>query len=113
LARHRSDPHRVLLSHRGAAFLHRNRGRVHRRDLYAGAAPPARVREGPDQLLTKSAPRWLRGFAGDAGVRAAAVSRLIALGGAPVTLYLAATRLPPREQGWYFVAINIVAFAQL
>ena len=63
--------------------------------------------------MNTSAPRWLRAFAGDAGVRAAAVSRLIALGGAPVTLYLAATRLPPREQGWYFVAINVVAFAQL
>lgn len=62
-----------------------------------------------------TAPRlaWLRAFAGDAGVRATAVSRIIAIGGAPVTLYLAATRLPPGEQGWYFVAINIVAFAQL
>lgn len=56
---------------------------------------------------------WLRAFAGDAGVRATAISRLIALAGAPITLYLAATRLPPNEQGWYFVAINIVAFAQL
>jgi hypothetical protein len=56
---------------------------------------------------------WLRAFAGDAGVRATALSRLIALAGAPVTLYLAATRLPPNEQGWYFVAINIVAFAQV
>jgi hypothetical protein len=63
--------------------------------------------------LSFSWPRWLHAFAGDAGVRATAVSRLIALGGAPVTLYLAATRLPPGEQGWYFVAINIVAFAQL
>jgi hypothetical protein len=44
---------------------------------------------------------------------ASAASRIIALAGAPVTLYLAATRLPPNEQGWYFVAINIVAFAQL
>ena len=60
--------------------------------------------------------RWLRAFAfffRDAGVRATAASRVIALAGAPVTLYLAATRLPPNEQGWYFVAINIVAFAQL
>lgn len=56
---------------------------------------------------------WLRGFAGDAGVRATAASRIIALAGAPVTLFLAATRLPPDDQGWYFVAINIVAFAQL
>ena len=58
-----------------------------------------------------TAPRlaWLRAFAGDAGVRATAVSRIIAIGGAPITLYLAATRLPPGEQGWYFVAINIVA----
>jgi hypothetical protein len=57
--------------------------------------------------------RWLSAFAGDAGVRATALSRLIALAGAPVTLYLAATRLPPNEQGWYFVAVNIVAFAQV
>jgi hypothetical protein len=62
-----------------------------------------------------TAPRlaWLRAFAGDAGVRATAVSRIIAIAGAPITLYLAATRLPPGEQGWYFVAINIVVFAQL
>ena len=58
-------------------------------------------------------PRWLRAFASDAGVRATAASRVIALAGAPVTLYLAATRLPPGEQGWYFVAVNLVAFAQL
>jgi hypothetical protein len=59
---------------------------------------------------------WLRTLAlsfRDAGVRATAASRVIALGGAPITLYLAATRLPPNEQGWYFVAINIVGFAQL
>ena len=63
--------------------------------------------------MTAAPLAWLRSFAGDAGVRATAVSRLIALAGAPITLYLAATRLPPNEQGWYFVAINIVAFAQL
>jgi hypothetical protein len=62
--------------------------------------------------LTGAPLRWLRAFGGDAGVRATAASRIIALAGAPVTLYLAATRLPPDEQGWYFVAINIVAFAQ-
>lgn len=62
--------------------------------------------------MTGAPLRWLRAFAGDAGVRATAASRIIALAGAPVTLYLAATRLPPDEQGWYFVAINIVAFAQ-
>jgi hypothetical protein len=62
--------------------------------------------------LTGAPLRWLREIAGDAGVRATAASRIIALAGAPVTLYLAATRLPPDEQGWYFVAINIVAFAQ-
>ena len=33
--------------------------------------------------------------------------------GAPVSLYLAATRLPPRLQGYYFVGVNIVALAQL
>ena len=63
--------------------------------------------------MTAAPLAWLRSFAGDAGVRATAVARVIALAGAPVTLYLAATRLPPNEQGWYFVAINIVAFAQL
>jgi hypothetical protein len=63
--------------------------------------------------LSFSWQRWLRAYAGDAGVRATAVARMIALAGAPITLYLAATRLPPNEQGWYFVAINIVAFAQL
>lgn len=55
----------------------------------------------------------LRALAGDAGVRATAAARLIALGGAPVTLYLAATRLPPAAQGYYFVAVNVVALAQL
>jgi hypothetical protein len=55
----------------------------------------------------------LRALAGDAGVRATAAARLIALAGAPVTLYLAATRLPPAAQGYYFVAINVVALAQL
>lgn len=63
--------------------------------------------------MSASTGAWLRAFAGDAGVRATAVSRVVALAGAPVTLYLATTRLPPNEQGWYFVAINIVAFAQL
>jgi hypothetical protein len=62
--------------------------------------------------LTDAPLRWLRAIAGDAGVRATVASRIVALAGAPVTLYLAATRLPPDEQGWYFVAINIVAFAQ-
>jgi preprotein translocase subunit Sec61beta len=57
--------------------------------------------------------RRLRTLLTDAGVRATVASRAIALGGAPVTLYLAATRLAPNDQGWYFVAINIVAFAQL
>lgn len=55
----------------------------------------------------------LRAMAGDAGVRATAAARLIAMGGAPVTLYLAATRLPPGAQGYYFVAVNVVALAQL
>ena len=63
--------------------------------------------------MTAAPARWLRSFSGDAGVRATVLSRAIALGGAPVTLYLAATRLAPNDQGWYFVAINIVAFAQL
>jgi hypothetical protein len=66
--------------------------------------------------LTGAPLRWLRALVflfRDAGVRATVASRAIALAGAPVTLYLAATRLPPDDQGWYFVAINIVAFAQL
>ncbi len=63
--------------------------------------------------MTAAPLRWLQLFAGDAGVRATVTSRAIALGGAPVTLYLVATRLVPNDQGWYFVAINIVAFAQL
>jgi len=57
--------------------------------------------------------RRLPALLGDAGVRATAASRIIALGGAPVTLYLAATRLAPNDQGWYFVAIAIVAIAQV
>ncbi|MBI3504312.1 MAG: hypothetical protein HY059_05680 [Proteobacteria bacterium] len=57
--------------------------------------------------------RRLRALAGDAGVRATAAARLIALGGAPITLYLAATRLPAAAQGYYFVAVNVVALAQL
>jgi hypothetical protein len=66
--------------------------------------------------LTGAPLRWLRALVflfRDAGVRATVASRAIALAGAPITLYLAATRLPPDDQGWYFVAINIVAFAQL
>jgi hypothetical protein len=46
-------------------------------------------------------------------VRATAASRVLALVGAPVTLFLAATRLPAREQGYFIVAVNIVALAQL
>ncbi len=63
--------------------------------------------------MIRAALRSLRTLSTDAGVRATVISRAIALAGAPITLYLAATRLPPNEQGWYFVAINIVAFAQL
>ena len=55
----------------------------------------------------------VRALAADPGVRGAAASRMIALVGAPVSLYLAATRLPPNTQGYYFVAINILAIAQL
>ena len=55
----------------------------------------------------------VRALAADPGVRGAATSRIIALVGAPVSLYLAATRLPPDTQGYYFVAINILAIAQL
>ncbi len=57
--------------------------------------------------------RRLFALAADAGVRATAATRLLALAGAPVSLYLAATRLAPGMQGYYFVAINIVALAQL
>ena len=49
----------------------------------------------------------------DPGVRATAAARLIMLVGAPVSLYLAATRLRPGMQGYYFVGVNIVALAQL
>ena len=55
----------------------------------------------------------LRGLAADAGVRATVVARVVAMAGAPVSLYLAATRLSPSRQGYYFVAVNIVALAQL
>lgn len=57
--------------------------------------------------------RRLLALASDPGVRATAASRIIALVGAPVSLYLAATRLAPVSQGYYFVAVNIVALAQL
>ena len=50
---------------------------------------------------------------GDAGVRATAITRIIALAGAPVTVYLAAAQLAPERQGLYFVAVNILAVAQL
>src|SRR5450759_3012414 len=52
-------------------------------------------------------------LAADAGVRATATTRLIALAGAPVSIYLAATRLAPASQGYYFVAVNVIALAQL
>lgn len=55
----------------------------------------------------------LRALAADAGVRATATARLIALAGAPVSIYLAATRLTPSSQGYYFVAVNVIALAQL
>ncbi len=55
----------------------------------------------------------LRALAADAGVRATATTRLIALAGAPVSIYLAATRLAPASQGYYFVAVNVIALAQL
>lgn len=57
--------------------------------------------------------RRLRSLAADAGVRATAVTRIIALAGAPVSIYLAATRFAPRMQGYYFVAVNVIALAQL
>ena len=57
--------------------------------------------------------RRLRSLVADAGVRATATTRIIALVGAPVSIYLAATRLAPRAQGYYFVAVNVIALAQL
>ena len=54
-----------------------------------------------------------RALASDAGVRATAAARFVALAGAPVSLWLAATRLPAALQGYYFVGINIVALGQL
>jgi hypothetical protein len=55
----------------------------------------------------------LRALTADAGVRATALARLVALAGAPVTLWLAATRVPVALQGYYFVAVNVIALAQL
>lgn len=55
----------------------------------------------------------LRALASDAGVRATATARLIALAGAPVSLWLAATRLPRPAQGYFFAGVNVVALAQL
>ena len=60
-----------------------------------------------------SAPWRLRALADDAGVRATATTRIVALVGAPVSIYLAATHLAPRMQGFYFVAVNVIALAQL
>lgn len=40
-------------------------------------------------------------------------ARAVALGGAPVILWLAATRLPLSQQGYFFAGVNIVALAQL
>ena len=57
--------------------------------------------------------RRLLALADDAGVRATAATRIVMLVGAPVSLYLAATRLPASAQGYYFVGVNIVALAQL
>lgn len=45
----------------------------------------------------------------DPAVRATALSRVIALGGAPITLWMVATQLPPSSQGVYFVLLNLVA----
>ena len=47
----------------------------------------------------------------DPAVRATALSRVIALGGAPITLWIVATRIPPSSQGVYFVLLNLVAIA--
>jgi hypothetical protein len=57
--------------------------------------------------------RRLLALADDAGVRATAATRIVMLVGAPVSLFLAATRLPASSQGYYFVGVNIVALAQL
>jgi hypothetical protein len=64
-------------------------------------------------LSRPSLPGRLRALAADAGVRATASTRAIALVGAPISIYFAATRLPPQAQGLYFVAINVIALAQL
>lgn len=55
----------------------------------------------------------VRALFADPGVRATATTRIIMLVGAPVSLYLAATRVHPEMQGYYFVGVNIVALAQL
>jgi hypothetical protein len=64
-------------------------------------------------LSRPSLPGRLRALAADAGVRATATTRAIALVGAPISIYLAATRLAPQQQGLYFVAVNVIALAQL
>jgi hypothetical protein len=46
-------------------------------------------------------------------VRLVALSRLVALVSAPVTLLLVATRTSPAEQGFYFVFVNVQAIASL
>ncbi|MDP1890940.1 MAG: hypothetical protein Q8K55_08605 [Gemmatimonadaceae bacterium] len=55
----------------------------------------------------------MRALLSDAGVRASATARVVAIGGAPVILWLAATRLPNALQGYFFAGVNIVALAQL
>jgi hypothetical protein len=57
--------------------------------------------------------RRLAVLAADAGVRATATSRIIGLVGAPVSIYLVAAHVAPRLQGYYFVAVNVIALAQL
>lgn len=55
----------------------------------------------------------LRRLLGDPSVRWLATARVIALGAAPLSLYLLVTRQPISARGFYLIAINVVALAQL
>ena len=55
----------------------------------------------------------IRSMVAEPVVRLAALSRLVALVSAPVTLFLVATTTSSAEQGFYFVFVNVQAIASL
>lgn len=55
----------------------------------------------------------IRAMLAEPVVRLVALSRLVTLVSAPVTLLLVATRTSPAEQGFYFVFVNVQAIASL